>query len=83
MQQPLKNEQHPAFIPIRKVCEISGFSISSIKRKVSAGKFPSPVIRDGNVTRWDLAECLEWRQARLREREEWQHRSDTAEGRNK
>lgn len=59
-----------AFIGIRKVCEIAGFSKATILRKIAARRFPSPVIREGNVTRWDLAECLAWRVERLKERAE-------------
>lgn len=61
-----------AFIGIARVCEISGFSKSSILRKIAAGQFPAQVIKEGNVTRWDLGEVLSWRQARIRERDERQ-----------
>lgn len=59
-----------AFIGIRRVCEISGFSKATILRKIAAGTFPEPVIREKNVTRWDLAECLAWREDRIKERAE-------------
>lgn len=56
-----------AFIGIRRVCEIAGFSKSSILRRIDAKTFPAAVIQDGNVTRWDLASVLRWRQDRIRE----------------
>jgi len=59
-----------SFIPVRRVCEIAGFSKSTILRKIDAGLFPAPVIQEGNVTRWDLAEVLDWRQARIDARPE-------------
>lgn len=57
-----------SFIPVRRVCEIAGFSKSTILRKIDAGLFPAPVIQEGNVTRWDLAEVLSWREERIKER---------------
>lgn len=59
-----------SFIGIRKVCEIAGFSKSTILRKIANNEFPAPVIREGNVTRWSLAECKAWQGARIRERAE-------------
>jgi len=59
-----------AFISSRKVSAISGYSKSAIARKVKAGKFPAPVIREGNCVRWDLAEVLKWRAEQFSKREE-------------
>ena len=66
------NADAQAFIGIRRVCEISGFSKSSILRKIAARQFPAAIIDEGNVKRWDLGECIAWRQARFRERDERQ-----------
>lgn len=60
------------FIGIRRVCEISGFSKSTILRKEMTGEFPAAVIAEGNLKRWDLGEVLDWRQARIRERDQRQ-----------
>jgi predicted DNA-binding transcriptional regulator AlpA len=57
-----------SFIGIRKVCEISGFSKSTVLRKIQAGQAPAPVIEEGNLKRWSLAEWQAWQQARLQER---------------
>lgn len=59
-----------SFIGIRRVIEISGFSKASILRKIKAGMFPRAVIAEGNCTRWDLAEVLQWRSEQFRKREE-------------
>lgn len=57
------------FIGIKEVCRIAGFSKSSILRRIKAGRFPAPVLVEGNVTRWDLAEVRAWRAAQFAERE--------------
>lgn len=62
--------QHPAFIGISRIKEISGFSRSTILRKIKAGDFPAPVIAEGNCTRWDLAEVMSWRAAQFKARDE-------------
>ena len=59
-----------SFIGIRKVCEISGFSKSTVLRKVQTGHAPAPVIEQGNLKRWSLAEWQAWQQARIQERAE-------------
>jgi len=71
--------QEVRFIGIREVCEIAGFSKSSILRKVRAGAFPRAVIAEGNTTRWDLAEVLQWRSEQFRKRE--QRLNDSTEAR--
>jgi predicted DNA-binding transcriptional regulator AlpA len=60
--------QPEAFIGIRRVCEISGFSKATINRKIKAGQFPAPVIAEGNCTRWDLAEVMTWRAEQFKKR---------------
>ena len=57
------------FIGIRRVCEIAGFSKASILRRQKRGEFPPPVVVDGNVVRYDLAEVLGWRRAQFEKRE--------------
>ena len=61
-----------AFIGIRKVCEIAGFSKATILRRIKAGTFPRPVIAQGNCVRFDLSEILAWRAEQFRKREERQ-----------
>lgn len=73
------NAEAQAFIGIRRVCEISGFSKSTVLRKEAAGEFPAAVIAEGNLKRWDWGEVLGWRQARIRERDERQ-RDQSAKG---
>ena len=57
-----------AFIRIARVKEISGLSKSTMQRWIKAGKFPRPVIQDGNSVLWDLAEVMNWRAAQFDER---------------
>lgn len=64
------DQQQPAFVGIRRACELAGFSKSTIRRWIRAGRFPAPVIVEGNVVRFDLAEILAWRAAQFRAREE-------------
>lgn len=59
-----------AFIAIARLKEISGFSKSTILRKIKAGEMPRPVIESGNTRRWCLRECLSWREAQFRKRAE-------------
>lgn len=61
-----------SFIGIKKVCEISGLSKSTVLRWAKAGKFPDAIIEAGNMKRWSLAECKAWQQDRVRERAERQ-----------
>lgn len=65
-------QQNPseAFIGIRRVIEISGFSKSTILRKIGAKEFPSPVIKTSSMARWDLAEVMRWRDQQFRLRAE-------------
>jgi predicted DNA-binding transcriptional regulator AlpA len=62
-------KEQARFIGIRQVCEIAGFSKSSILRKIEAREFPEPVIQDGNVTRWDYTEVMQWRAEQFKKRE--------------
>jgi predicted DNA-binding transcriptional regulator AlpA len=59
-----------AFIGIARVRELSGFSKSTILRKIKDGDFPAPVISGGNCVRWDLAEVMSWRAAQFKARDE-------------
>ena len=59
-----------AFIRIARVKEISGLSKSTIRRWIEAGKFPKPVIEDGNNVMYDLAEVLAWRASHFKKRDE-------------
>lgn len=61
-------ERPVAFISMRHVREIAGFSKTTITKKIRQGKFPAPVIHEGNCTRWDLAEVLEWRDKQFEDR---------------
>ena len=58
------------FIGIRRVTEITGFSKSSILRKIDEGEFPEPVIQEANVTRYSLASVLAWQEKKKKERAE-------------
>jgi predicted DNA-binding transcriptional regulator AlpA len=72
----MKPELH-VFINIARVKEISGFSKSTILRRIDAGTFPRPVIADGNCRRWDLAEVLAWRAAQFEKRAQRQQHKAT------
>ena len=62
-------EQLPAFIPVRAVCKITGFSKSTLLRMRKAGKFNvRPVIEEGNCVRYDLGAVLEWRREQFQKR---------------
>lgn len=65
-----------AFIGIARVKEISGFSKSSLLRRIKAGEFPRPVIEEGNCKRWDLAEVMSWRADLFRKRDERQQQAE-------
>lgn len=69
-QELSKLAEGAAFIGISEVKRISGMSKSTLLRRIKAKAFPAPVIADGNFTRWDLAECLEWRAAQFKARDE-------------
>ena len=68
-----------SFIGIRRVVEISGFSKATILRKIKAGTFPRAVIAEGNCTRWDLGEVMQWRSEQFTKREERLKSSTKAE----
>ena len=61
--------EKPSFIGIRQVCEITGFSKSTILRRVADGEFPREVINEGIVKRWDYAEVMRWRAAQFLKRD--------------
>lgn len=58
-----------AFVRIARVREISGFSKSTLWRWIKAGKFPRPVIEEGNSVLWDLGEIETWRGEQFAKRE--------------
>lgn len=62
--------ENARFIGIRVVCEISGFSKSTILRKIDEGEFPAAVIHEGNLARWDSGEILQWREHQFKKRAE-------------
>lgn len=59
-----------SFVRIPRVKEISGLSKSTLRRWVKAGRFPRPVIEEGNTVMWDLAEVMRWRAEQFKKREE-------------
>ncbi len=63
-------EESARFIGIRETEEISGYSRSTIKRKIKAGEFPAPVISEGVTVRWDYSEILRWRAQQFAKRAE-------------
>jgi predicted DNA-binding transcriptional regulator AlpA len=65
-----EQQSKDAFIGIRKVCELSGLSKSTILRYIIAQRFPKPVIHSGNLARWDLGEVMKWRAEQFRVRAE-------------
>ena len=63
-------QERQRFIGIKATCEIAGFSKSTILRKIAAGTFPAPAIRNRNVVRFDAAQVFQWRDEILRQRDE-------------
>lgn len=57
-----------AFVRIARVKEISGLSKSTLWRWIKIGKFPNPVIREGNTVMWDLGEVMLWRARQFEKR---------------
>lgn len=47
-------------IRVSDVTRITGYSRSTIKRKIAANEFPGPIIVTPNDSRWDLAEIRKW-----------------------
>jgi predicted DNA-binding transcriptional regulator AlpA len=66
----IQQAEEAAFIGIQAVKRISGFSKSTLLRKIKAKKFPEPVIAEGNCTRWCLREVMAWRAAQFKAREQ-------------
>lgn len=56
--------QHPGFIRLRRVVELSGLSKSTIWARAHQGSFPAPVRLGGNSTGWKEAEVLAWIESR-------------------
>lgn len=75
-QQQDKAEKVTSFIRVARVKEISGLSKSTLWRwiegdpanGVPGGRFPAPVIREGNTVLWDLAEVMAWRAEQFKKR---------------
>lgn len=71
-----KEETPAAFIGTAKVRELTGLSKSTIARRVAAKEFPQPVLHERDkigrvyLTRFDLAEILEWRRQQFAKRDE-------------
>lgn len=63
-----KESEGAAFIGIARAVQISGLSKRTLLRWIKAGKFPRPVIAEGNCVRYDLAEVLAWRAEQFRKR---------------
>lgn len=66
----MESEAPQCFIKIARVEEITGLSKSTLQRWERAGKFVSPVVRDGNTVLYDLAEVLAWRALQFQKRAE-------------
>lgn len=64
------DDQPKQFVGIKEAMAISGYSKSAIRLKILSRTFPQPVIREKNVTRFDLAELLAWREEQFRKRDE-------------
>lgn len=63
-------EQVTEFVRIGRVKSISGLSKSTLLRWQKCGRFPLPVIHEGNTVLYDLAEVMAWRQAQFVKRAE-------------
>jgi predicted DNA-binding transcriptional regulator AlpA len=50
----------PAFYRLRDVMRISALSRSTIYRRISEGRFPSPVHLGGRASAWPSAELQAW-----------------------
>lgn len=51
---------------LRQVCDACGLSPSTIRRRVAAGDFPSPIRLGGNAVGWIEEEVQEWIASRQR-----------------
>lgn len=67
-------DQTLALVRIGRVKEITDSSKSTILRWVEAGKFPRPVVKDGNTVLWDLGEICAWREQHRRKRDATEQR---------
>lgn len=53
-----------ALLKIQTVIEVTGLSESSIRRKVTDGKFPAPVKDGTRCTRWVAGQVSNWLRAK-------------------
>jgi predicted DNA-binding transcriptional regulator AlpA len=56
----------PRFLGIRAVEVFTGWSKSSILRRVQKGVFPAPALREGNSVKWDYGSLLVWREEAMK-----------------
>ena len=60
-QQSVTAAQIPeARLKIQTVTQLTGFSASTIRRKVAAGEFPKPVKYGSRCTRWVAGQVTGW-----------------------
>lgn len=59
-----------AFVALAEAKRLSGLSKSTIWRKIKAGTFPAPVIRDGVIVRWSRRELREWQAQQFKARDD-------------
>jgi len=59
--QPLQALQiAEALLKIQTVQAVTGFSASTIRRKVAAGEFPQPIKYGTRCTRWRAGDVTQW-----------------------
>jgi prophage regulatory protein len=58
--KPPPSKAPPAFYRLRDVMRISALSRSTIYRRISEGRFPSPVRLGGRASAWPSAELQAW-----------------------
>ncbi|KWT64459.1 MULTISPECIES: AlpA family phage regulatory protein [unclassified Variovorax] len=54
-----------ALLKIQTVTGVTGLSESTIRRKVSEGKFPSPIKDGTRCTRWRAGDVTTWLRAKV------------------
>lgn len=60
LPKPPPSKAPPAFYRLRDVMRISALSRSTIYRRISEGRFPSPVHLGGRASAWPSAELQAW-----------------------
>lgn len=67
-RRPLQSVQSlhipEALLKIQTVIEVTGLSESSIRRKVTEGKFPKPIKDGTRCTRWVAGQVSNWLRAK-------------------